>query len=167
MSKDKGRISANLNDQTLQDILSKLRDIRSQLPFLIQLTPSERREGWWTGERSAEFVKRAFAIAKDNRSLVPPWLDFNEWERDMEIWSKLEQIEREIKSLTEAIEDTRMAAGSDSIQHALVFYGALKQQKQANVPGVDTYIEELKWRFPRSKKKNMNIDYTDDQPPTE
>ena len=167
MSKDKGKISANLSDVVLQDILQKIRDIRSQLPFLIQLTPAERREGWWIGEKSAEFVKRSYAIAGANRSLVPPWLDFNEWERDMEIWTKLEQIEREIKSLTEAIEDTRMAAGSDAIQHALVFYGALKQQKQANVPGVDTYIEELKWRFPRGKRKDTNIDVSDDQPPTE
>ncbi len=146
----KGKVSGRLTREETEQLVEKLREIRECLPFLIQLTPSERMGGLKMGDRAIAFVERALQIAKERPQLIPPYVDIEEMERDFELWKNLGVLIREITSLLEALEDTRMGAGADAYSTALLIYGALKQAGQAGVPGVDTLVAELSTHFERA-----------------
>ncbi len=143
-------MSGRLTQEETEQLVRKLREIRECLPFLIQLTPSERIGGLKMGDRAMAFVERALQIARERPQLMPSYIDLEEMERDFELWKNLGVLIREISSLLEALEDTRMGAGADAYSTALLIYGALKQSAQAGVPGVDTLIAELSAHFDRA-----------------
>ncbi len=151
----KGKVSAHLSREEVERLIEKVREIRQCLPFLIQLSPEERRAGIRLGDKTIAFVEKALQIAKERKDILPPYIDVEEMERDFELYRNLGLLLREVASLLEAIEDTRMGAGSDAYATALLIYGALKQAAQSGIPGTDTLVEELAQRFPgRGRRRN-------------
>ncbi len=148
----KGRVSGQLTKDDLDHLIGQIRHIKKHLPFLIQLSPEERRGGLKMGDRTVAFVERALQIAQERKDLLPPYVDLEEMERDLELWKNLGILARELSSLLEAIEDTRMAAGADAYTTALFIYNSLRQAAEAGVPGLDTLIAELSRRFEYATK---------------
>ncbi|MDR2408410.1 MAG: hypothetical protein LBE13_09920 [Bacteroidales bacterium] len=56
--------------------------------------------------------------------------------------------------MKEAVDDTEMTAGSEAYQAALVFYHSVKTAAAPAIPGAKAVYEELKTRFPSSKRKS-------------
>ena len=137
-----------MNKKEVERVIEKVREIGWCLPVLIQLGAEERRSGVRLGDKSVAFVEKALQIAKERSDIMPSYIDVEEMERDLELYRNLGLLLREVASLYEAIEDTRMAAGGDAYSTALLVYGVLKQASQSGVPGTDVLVEELAMRFP-------------------
>jgi len=145
-------VSAYIDDSTKQEIINRLNEISRHLPFLINLTPEERRAIPKMGDKTIAFVEKAIEFIKANPQLVPPYVDVNELERDFKLAVQFRDIVTLIDSLSEKISDTYLAAGSEAYITALAFYNSVKSAAKMNVPGTDTIADELSERFEKNFK---------------
>jgi hypothetical protein len=79
------------------------------------------------GEKTIFFVEKACDFARQNPSLVPPYLEIDAFGADFAdthgLWTQINSIRR----LEEGIDDTEMTVGSEAYQVALVFYKSVKK----------------------------------------
>ena len=149
------RISATIEQQALANILTAIEDIEKNLPLLINLTSGERQGLAKMGDKTLAFVNKAFEYAKQNSSVVPGFLDMDEFDKDVSLVASLNKVTKPLNQLNEKINDTSMLAGSEAYAAALVFYNAAKSAAKAGVPGMKSVCEDLQVRFPgRSRVVN-------------
>ena len=142
------KISISLSTDALNIILDALKTIEQNLPVLINLTDEERKTIPKMGDKSLAFVNKAFEYARQNPSLVPTFLDLNEFGIDTEAVISLNKVLVPLRQLTEKLDDTTMLSGSEAYTAALVFYNAVKGAAKAGVPGTKTVYDDLQSRFP-------------------
>jgi hypothetical protein len=136
-------------DPTAMDAIQQaITTIKTQLPFLLKLSPDERRAYARMGDKSVPFVEKAMAYAETNPNLVPPYLQVAEFKKDLELVKALTRMMQPLHSLVEAIDDTMMVAGNESYSAALVFYNSAKRAADAGVQGTQSIVNDLKQRFP-------------------
>lgn len=142
------QVSVTLSAADLAEIQQSVQTLQQRLIFLVNLTPEERQAHARLGDKSLAFVEKSLEYAKENPQYVPPFLNVNEFERDMTLISQLRSILRPLGILLEGIDDTIMLAGSESYSAALLFYQSIKMAKTMNFAGTDSIYEELAKRFP-------------------
>ncbi len=143
----KNLVSASISLADLAAAKNLVVQLRNLLPFLLSLTPDERRSGLKLGNKSVSFVEKVADYAASNSSLIPPYLDMNEFVKDFELTRALNELLRTLKPLTQDIEDTAMEAGVESLSTAMVFYNSVKTAAKRGVPGVKSVYEDLRQRF--------------------
>jgi len=146
-------VTAELTDAVKDEIITKIAEITALLPFVINLSPEERKQIPKMGDKSIAFVEKSLELAAANTELVPPYLSIEELGKDFQLSKQLFPIQMALASLSEKVSDTQMAAGSDAYAASLIFYNTMKGAARAGVPGVDTAVSQLKERFPYRKKK--------------
>lgn len=143
------RISATLSPADQASALTKLGEIQTLLPFLINLTAEEKsalpkmsaiRDGM-----DETFAQEMAA----HPELVPNFVDMTELGKDRALRSALRDLHQQMCALCEGIEDTLTAAGVDTYLAYLSFYNNVKQGAKRNVPGANTVLDNLKRFFPR------------------
>jgi hypothetical protein len=149
----------NIHVQAIpQDILNqaqaRIQEVLTLLaPYILALTPSERQGMPKMGEKTISFVEKAYDFARQNPNLTPPYLEMAAFGTDFSDAHGLWTLHNMVLQLEEGIGDTEMAAGSEAYQAALVFYKSVKMAAAQNIPGAKAVYEELKTRFPGSKRK--------------
>lgn len=137
-------------DTVLTQVQTKIGEIQTLLaPYMLALTPEERRELPKMGPKTISFVEKAFDFAKQNPNLVPPYLDIDAFGTDFKDAHGLWTAHNAIRQLDEGLGDTEMAAGSEAYQFALLFYNSVKMAAAQDVPGAKAVYEELRTRFPQ------------------
>ncbi len=75
-------LSSSLGTGDYNQIINRINAIKAALPFLINLTPDERRRGLRQGDKSMAFVSKALEYASAHPNLVPPYLNVGEFQKD-------------------------------------------------------------------------------------
>ena len=134
---------------------TKIQEVQALLaPYMLALTPEERRELPKMGAKTISFVEKAFDFAQQNPNLVPPYLDLAAFGVDFNDAHGLWTVHNMVQQVEEGIADTEMLAGSEAYQAALVFYKSVKMAAAQDVPGARAVYEELKSRFPQRGRKS-------------
>jgi hypothetical protein len=123
-------------------------------PYLLSLTPEERRDLPKMGDKTLSFVEKAQDYVHQYPTLCPPYLNLTGFDTDMTDATGLRKVHIAAKQLSDNIDDTAMIAGSEAYQAALIFYSAVKAAAAQNIPGAKQVYDDLKARFPRVKRKN-------------
>jgi len=139
------RVSAVLSQDDRDAVLAAIEIIHAKLPFLIGLTPDQRRAMLKLGDKSAAFVNRAAEVAGQHTDLLPPAFDLTEWQKDAALLQALNSIEVALNPLSEAIDDTLMVVGSEAYASALAAYQYLKAGNQGGQ--LDGLLDDLGQRF--------------------
>src|SRR6056297_3504139 len=105
----KDYISAQLTDEKLEKVKSLIRQIREELPFLLALSPSERQAMATMDDSRKPFVEKALSYGQSFGEIVPSYVDLKELKRDLELYEKLQEINRRIGPLAEEVDDTTKA----------------------------------------------------------
>jgi hypothetical protein len=126
-------------------------------PYLIALTPAEKQEIPKMGPKTLNFVEKSHEYAHENPSLVPNYLEMDEFDIDFADAHGLWTLHNRVQQLQEAISDTQMTAGSEAYQAALVFYNSVKVAASQGIHGAKAVYEELKKRFPGKKRGSGDI----------
>jgi hypothetical protein len=151
--KDNKHVQA-IPSTVLTEAQTKVQELVALLaPYLLALTPAERRELPKMGEKTIGFVEKAFDFARQNPYLLPPYLGIDAFGADFSDAHGLWTLLNAVRQLEEAIDDTEMIAGSEAYQAALVFYKSVKMAAAQDIPGAKAVYEELKTRFPGGKRK--------------
>lgn len=144
------RIDAALSDANRDTVLQLIQDIRSKLPFLIDLTIEERKSLPKMGDKSRAFVAQALTVAEQDDSYLPRSFDVAEMRQDVELTESLFPILTSVTQLAELVEDTYTLAGSDAYSAALVVYQSAKQNGKG--AALDALVDTLGQRFARKAK---------------
>jgi hypothetical protein len=151
--------SQAIPDDTLVQAATKIEEVKALLsPYFVTLTATERRDMLKMGEKSLGFVERANGYAKKSSELVPPYLNMEEFDIDYADTHNLWGLRNSIAQLHEGIDDTVMCAGSEAYQAALLFYTSVKVAAAHDVPGAKAIYEELKQRFPSTRRKSSETE---------
>lgn len=152
------KVNATLGEDTKKEILAAIETINQKLPFLVSLTPDEKRSLPKMGDKTRSFVEKALEVAEQNEQLLPRYFEAADLRKDVELFSQLLPLSIALSQLSSKLSDTMTIAGSEAYVAALVVYRGL--QNLPSGAGLQDELNELKKRFGRSSKKTTS-DETD------
>ncbi|MEH1937744.1 MAG: hypothetical protein V7L14_29375 [Nostoc sp.] len=139
-------IAAALTPQDIQEIKVALQTVQKKLPFLITLSTQERRKLVKMGDKSLAFVNNSVTAAQSNREILPATFDVEELVRDYQLATALTELLISMQQITEQVDDTLMAVGSEAMTSSLTLYDYVKTASK-KTPGLKTIAEQLGERF--------------------
>jgi hypothetical protein len=141
-------------EDTLKDVYAKIEAAKTALaPYTLALTPQERRVMLKMGDKSLAFVEKAYDYACDNPTLVPSYLNMDDFGKDFGDAHGLWRLLTAIQQLEEGVSDTIMAAGSEAYHAALAVYHNVHAAAKEDIPGAKAVYQTLKSHFPKNKKR--------------
>ncbi|MEQ9553231.1 MAG: hypothetical protein RIM23_26865 [Coleofasciculus sp. G3-WIS-01] len=151
-------ISATLTPEQREAVMQAVATIKTNLTFLVDLSPEERKSLPKMGDKSRAFVTKALEVATQNPDFLPRSFDIEEFRKDVQLSETLYPLLLAIAQLHELLDDTYLAVGSEAYTAALQVYNYAKAS--GNVGGLDTLIEEMGQRFARKSRKPQHEDST-------
>ncbi|PMB51257.1 hypothetical protein CEN39_16260 [Fischerella thermalis CCMEE 5201] len=145
-------VTATLSEADIKEIKAALQTIQQKLPFLITLSNEERRKLVKMGDKSLAFVNNSLTAAQSNRDILPPSFDLEEFVRDYQLANSLTEVLLGLRQLTEQVDDTLLAVGSEAMSSSLTVYDYVKTAAK-KTPGLKTLAEQLGERFKAIKNK--------------
>ena len=144
-------VSAKLSPADRQEIIDAIKTIRDKMPFLVDLTPEERRSLPRMSDKSRAFVRKTLDVATQNQDFLPRSFDLEEMQQDVELFEELYPIWQSLTQLCELVDDTKMAVGSDAYVAALLVYNYAKTSGLG--AGLNDVIDDLGKRFARRSRQ--------------
>ncbi|MBD1916908.1 MULTISPECIES: hypothetical protein [Cyanophyceae] len=145
-------ISASISDPAMAEIKGAIAVIQNNLPFLINLTPDERRKRIKMGDKSLAFVRNSVTATQNNPDIVPGKFDIAELNRDYQLTVALSEVLGLLEQLTETVDDTLLAVGSESMTGSLLVYDYVKTAARHS-PGLKSVADQLGERFKAMGKR--------------
>lgn len=147
-------LSVTVPETDMTAILAALESLRAKLPFLVMLTPEERRTILKLGDKSVAFMEKALDAARKHPEALPAGFSLAEFEKDVKLVEQLTQIRAELTALLQGVDDTLMAAGSETMTHSVTVYSYLKTAAR-RTPGLRDVIEGLgeRWKKLSAREK--------------
>lgn len=154
---DKNQVSISLSAADLQAINGAVATLQGKLQtIMIALTKEERMVLPKMGDKSVTFVEKALEHALANPTLVPPYVNVAELQKDVVAVQSLLKVLNPLLQLCEGIDDTIMQAGSEAYSASLAFYATVKGAVKSGVPMAKSIEDDLSQRFP-SRGKNKTV----------
>ena len=142
-------ISATVSDKDVQAIKDAVALIEQKLPFLINLTPDDRKGIFKAGPNSLSFVQNALQAAQNNPDIFPKSFDVTEFESDVNLFAVLTDINTVVSQLASEIDDTRLAVGGEAMSEATDVYNYVKAAAK-KTPGLKPVADQLGERFQKA-----------------
>jgi len=144
-------IDASISTADLQAIRDAFATIKQKLPFLVSLTVDERKATFKAGPNSLSFVQNALSAAQNYKDILPPSFDLAEFQRDVDLFAAMTELNTDSESLNSQIDDTRLAVGGEAMKEATQVY-KFAQASAETTPGLKPIVEQLGERFQRAGK---------------
>lgn len=147
MSND-NRVSAVLSSEDITEVLASVNAIRAKLPFLVTLSPQERREMPKMGDKSIGFDDKCRTYMASNPEFIPGFVNLDEVAKDRELRSQLMRILAELGALTDSLDDTLRVVSSEAWMADLAYYQAVREATRRGRAGAQGIYDDLQQRFP-------------------
>jgi hypothetical protein len=135
-------INVTLTETDLQEIRQAIATVQQKLPFLITLNATERRRLYKMGDKRLAFVQTSLNAAKSNRNILPASFDLDGFSNDYHLATSLMEIEMLLNQLSEQVDDTLTAVGSEAMNSGLTVYDYVKTAAK-KTPGLKSITEQL------------------------
>ncbi|MBE9008199.1 hypothetical protein IQ259_24830 [Fortiea sp. LEGE XX443] len=152
-------ITASLTPEDIQEIKAAFATIQAKLPFLVTLSAEERRSLFKMGDKRLAFVNTSLIAAQSNREILPASFDLDEFIRDYQLATTLTELLIGLRQLTEQVDDTLMAVGSEAMGSSLTVYDYVKTAAK-KTPGLKTIAQQMGDRFKAIKSKPAKANIT-------
>ena len=147
MSVTNNRINTTIDAAVLATIKTKLSEINAALPFLISLTPDERKNLPKINEANKIFVEDAITGMQNNPAIIPSYLNLGNVKNDLTLFQQLDDVMSITNQLNQKISDTQMLAGSEAYVSSLTAYRLFESASNAGVDGTTAVYNSLRQRF--------------------
>ena len=137
------QIAAVLSDQDLDAVLSAIATIRQKLPFLVKLSPAQKKATAMLEDGRIPFANKALEYASREVSISPNPALLEEAKKDSQLYNKLQSVDRELARLSEMVSDTRMLAGAELYEFARFVYKMSKISASIGTPGTKSIVDDL------------------------
>ena len=102
-------VSATLTEETKNQILQKLKEIKEALDFLLSLQPKQVMSLFKAANGYAPLLDKAYNAVTAHPEIMPAVFDMEEFIRDYQLSKNLTLIDNEINELNESVSKTLMA----------------------------------------------------------
>lgn len=143
------KVSAAISAQDMTDIMAAFATIKAKLPFLINLSPAEKRRMPNIGTERGGIVDTFTSEMGLHPDLIPTFVDMPELAKDTALLNQLATLRACADEIWEGINDTHQAVGSDMYLAYLSFYNNVKQAAKRAVVGADAIYANLRRFFQR------------------
>ena len=113
------------------------------------LTGKDRLRLFSARSRNYGFIDKAFDIARDNPSFMPPNFDVKELYVKLRALEDLRQLMLILQSFLQLVTSSFMLQADDCYRDALRIYNSLREQKNGRVPGAAALFDTLEEFFKR------------------
>jgi len=146
-------VAVQIPPKVLTELQTKVNDIVKTLtPFLISLTPEQRKTLPKMGDGTVPFVSKALGYAKSAPQFAPPYLSVPDLEIDVNAVNDLNSIFQPLSQLVTNLDDTIMLSGSEAYSAALTYYRSVQGAAKVAVAGSKTIEADLSARFEKQGK---------------
>jgi len=145
-------INTTLSEADVQAIKQAIGTIQQKLPFLITLSAEERKRLYKMGDKRLAFVQNSLSAAQSNRNILPASFDLEGYTNDYRLASSLTEVLMSLRQLTEQVDDTLLAVGSEAMSNSLTVYDYVKTAAK-KTPGLKAIAEQLGTLFKAIKSK--------------
>jgi hypothetical protein len=145
-------ISATFPAPEAVAVQQSLNEVKAKLNFLLSLQPKDVSSIIKTGNTFIPFVELANQTVIAHPEIMPGVFDKEEFMRDFNLFTSIRPILAQLHELTDGLEKTYYAVGSDALVSSLDVYGAVKQNKD-KVPGLNITAEAMGAFFEKTKQK--------------
>jgi len=140
----------NIDAAPLADGIEAVKDafntVLEKLPFLVNLTPQERKETFKTGADSVSFVRNTLSAARTHPEILLASFGIPEFKKDVELFATLTELGAIAASVASEIDDTRLAVGGEAMREATQVYDYVKTAAKTT-PGLKPVVDQLGERF--------------------
>jgi len=151
-------IDAELPVEAEEQAVQMIRSAEALFPFLTGVDPNTKKRFPKMGKKSLDFVERSLMHARENRNLVPPFVDIDQFERDYRLMIQMRRVLSMSESFTSKLKHTYFLISAEAFSSAREFYNAVKRAARSGVLGSDTIKIDLAARYKKSLSK-------EDEPP--
>ena len=144
-------INTTLSEGDIAAVKESFTAILQKLPFLVNLTPGERKSTFKAGPDSLSFITNALTAALANPNILPISFHTEAFQNDVELFTVLTELSTLAASVASQIDDTRMAVGAEAMQQATQVYSYVKTAAKIT-PGLKPVAEQLGERFQKASK---------------
>ncbi|MBK3515975.1 hypothetical protein [Carboxylicivirga marina] len=156
MSDSKNQISVTMTDESMLQVSDLLKQITNAMPFLIGITPEQRKRLPKINKSNQSFIKDVEMAIKNDSSILPAYVKPDEMTKDLNLYDQLEEIIVPLSYLLDRLRDTQTLAGSEAYTNALMVYNMVKAANKAGLPGANSLYNQLKGRFDRTSTINTD-----------
>ena len=148
------QINVEIPNEVIDSVTKKLSECKEELaPYMQGLTAEERRDLFKMGDKTVATVQKVESFTETNPEFIPAYMNVSEFNRDVIVVNQLKPIEDLVQQLMVDVSDTRMLAGSEALQQALLYYGQVREANSKGVPSARAIYEDLQPRFSRKRAK--------------
>jgi hypothetical protein len=147
-------ISVQVEDAVVATALNQIKEAKNALPFLLNLSKENRVKYRKMGPKSVDYVSDTLAGANQFSSSLPQDFSVAEFAKDAVLIKQLFPLLVASQALTEALNDTILALGSDSMKEADEVYGYLKMAAKTDA-NAKTLVDQISRRFKGQGKKKI------------
>jgi hypothetical protein len=144
-------INTTISPADVQAVKDSFEAILEKLPFLVNLTATERKALLKAGPSSVSFIQNAASAAQNNATILPASFNATDFQKDVDLLATLTELGTLASSVASSIDDTRLAVGSEAMQQATQVYQYFKAAAK-NTPGLKPIAEQLGARFQKTRK---------------
>lgn len=145
-------ISVEVDDVIVEAVLQHLTDSKNAMPFLINLSKSDRVKYRKMGPKSVEYVGECLVGAQQFSNHLTSDFPLGEFEKDVKLISQLFPILVAAEALTEGLRDTLLALGSDCMKESDEVYDFLKKASKTD-GNAKALVDQIARRFEGQGKK--------------
>jgi hypothetical protein len=115
------------------------------------LTGKDRSRLFSAGVRNYGFIDKAFDIARDNPSFMPPHFNIDALNTNLRQLEDLRQLMLTLQQFLQLVTNAFMLKADFCYRDALRIYAGLQEQSKNKVPGAEPLYEALKTYFKRRR----------------
>lgn len=149
------KISAEITPEGKALILANIEEVKTMMPYLINLTTEERTKLKGIGNKNLAYVQKCLEGALAFPTEMKVNFDIAEFQRDVNLFNSLLGIQIACEALLEKVDDSMKAAGIDAMGAASEVYATLKIAAKNNA-NVKAIVDEIGARFVAQKKPRQN-----------
>lgn len=140
------KISAEFNLDNKDAVLQKIKEVKTSMPFLVNLSVEDRKKLKGIGNKNLDYVQKCLEGALAFPDEMKKSFDIPEFQKDVLLFNNLLGVQIACLSLMELVDDSMKAAGIDSMQSASEVYASLKSSAKNNA-NVKSILAEIAIRF--------------------
>jgi hypothetical protein len=144
-------ISGTISPEEKAKALEHLSEVMKTLKFRVSMSGVEVLSIFKAGKEYAPFLDKAFAALNQHPEIVPAAFPVEEYRKDYQLLKDLEPISRMVEELSESLEKTMMALGSDTMVESLEIYHAAKLNAD-HVPGISALVSDMALYFAKPRR---------------
>lgn len=145
------QVSIVIPPEVLTEVKAAIVTIQTKLePYLVALTPEERRSAVKIGDKTHPFVEKALNYAETVPKFAPPYMNVAELKIDLTAVTELTDMLNPLSGVTSKLDDSKMIAGGEAYVSALAYYNSVKLAAKMDIPDAKHIYEDLKQRFAKA-----------------